>query len=107
MKLWPLLMLLLLPMTPARAGVTPVCQQTSVIQEMRRTIRADNYYARLDSRRVTEVRLPDTRYVRCDVCVVEADIRGSAVTRSVHQCHNLQSFSVQILSRGFVVGPLR
>lgn len=107
MKLW-LLPLLLLPMTQAWAKVAPVCQETSVIQEMRRTIRADNYYARLDSRLVTEVRMPDPHYVRCDVCVAEADVHERTMTtRPARQCHRLQSFSIQILPRGFVVTPLR
>jgi hypothetical protein len=107
MKLW-LLPLLLLPMTPARAKVVPVCQETSVIQEMRRTIRADNYYARLDPWLVTEVRMPDPHYVRCDICLAGVEVRDATVaTRPLRQCHRLQSFSVQILPRGFVVAPVR
>jgi hypothetical protein len=108
MKLWLLLILLLVPMTQASATVTPVCQQSSVIQEMRRTIRAGDYYDRLDSRLITEMQLPDPHYVRCDVCVAEVEIRDRTMTiHQIRQCHRLRSFSVQILPRGFVVAPLR
>ena len=101
-------LLLLLGAAPALAGERgPVCREPSVVDEMTREIRADNYYADLDPQLVTEQPTGDARVVRCDICVLSAPygtIRFG--DRPVARCL-ARGFDVLTLTKGFVVRAVR
>jgi hypothetical protein len=93
---------------PARAGERgPVCRQPSVVDEMTREIRDDNYYSKVNSKLITETPTADPNRVLCQVCVLSAPydtIRFG--DRPIRQCL-AHGFEVQILPHGFVVRDLK
>ena len=92
---------------PARARERgPVCREPSVIDEITREVRAQNYYADVDRGLVTEQPTADPRILHCDVCVLTAPydtIRFG--DRPVARCV-AHGFEVLTLTNGFVVRAL-
>jgi hypothetical protein len=106
-------LLLLLATTPALISPVlagergPVCRLPSVVEEMTRQIRAQNYYARTDPRLITEQPTADPRFVRCDVCVLAAPYDTVRFgDRPIPYCA-ASAFEILILTNGFVVRALR
>jgi hypothetical protein len=100
--------LLLLMASPALAGGRgPVCREPTVIDEISREVRAENYYARVDPRLVTEQPTTDPRVVRCDVCVLSAPYNTIRFgDRPIASCQ-AHRFDVMTMINGFVVQPIR
>jgi hypothetical protein len=85
----------------------PVCRETSVVDEMTREVAAQNYYATVDPRLVTEQSTADPLVVRCQVCVQSASYNTTRfVNRPIEQCL-AHGFEVHILTNGFIVQDLR
>lgn len=101
-------LLLLLGAAPALAGERgPICREPSVVDEMSREVRAENYYADIDPRLVTEQPTMDAHVVRCDVCVLLAPydtIRFG--DQPIARC-NGHGFEVLTVTNGFVVRAVR
>jgi hypothetical protein len=95
-------------MQSARAGDRgPVCREPTVVDEMTREIRAQNYYAEVDPRLVTEQPTIDQRVVRCQVCVLLAPYDTLRFgDRPMRRCE-AHGFEILILSAGFVVRDVR
>jgi hypothetical protein len=93
---------------PATAGTPgPVCRQASVVDEITREVRAQDYYSRVDPALVTETptALPDL--VRCQVCVLLAPYDMTRFgEHPVERCVE-HGFEVRILRNGFVVRDLK
>jgi hypothetical protein len=104
MRRWTATLMLLLAATPTLAYERgPVCREPNVVDEMTREIRADNYYADVDQRLITEQPTLDPRVIRCDVCVLYAPYNtvrfgDYPIARCV-----ARGFDVLTLSNGFVV----
>jgi hypothetical protein len=104
MRRWTATLMLLLAATPALAYERgPVCREPTVVDEMTREIRADNYYADVDPRLITEQPTLDPRVIRCGVCVLYAPYNtvrfgDYPIARCV-----ARGFDVLTLSNGFVV----
>jgi hypothetical protein len=98
--------MLLLAATPALAYERgPACREPTVVDEMTREIRAENYYADVDPRLVTEQPTRDTRVVRCDVCVLYAPYNTIRFgDQPIARCV-ARGFDVLMLTNGFVVSP--
>jgi hypothetical protein len=101
-------LLLLLGTAPALAGERgPVCREPSVVDEMTREVRADNYDADVDPRLVTEQPTGNARVVRCDVCVLLAPYDTIRFGDwPVARCL-ARGFDVLTLTNGFVVQAVR
>lgn len=85
----------------------PVCREASVVDEISREVRASDYYATVDPALVTEQPTADPLVVHCDVCVALAPYNTVRYgDRPVPRCV-ARGFSVQIVTRGFVVSPAR
>ena len=91
---------------PARAQRGPVCREPSVVDEITRVIKTQNYYGHVDPRLITEQPTTDPNIVRCQVCVMSAPYDTLRFgDRPVGQCL-FRTFEVQVVTRGFVVaGP--
>ena len=104
-------MLALLPLGVAPVALAgergPVCREQSVVDEMTREIRAQNYYSIVNPKLVTEQETADPRVVRCQVCVQSTPYNTTQFgDRPVAQCLP-HGFEVKILPSGFVVRNLR
>jgi hypothetical protein len=85
----------------------PVCREATVVDEMTREIRAQNYYAWIDPGLVTEQATSVANVVRCQVCVLAAPYAATRFgDRLVRQCL-AHEFEVLIVPAGFVVRDLR
>jgi hypothetical protein len=93
---------------PARAGERgPVCREPSVVDEMTREVRSQNYYSIVRPGLVTETPTADPTVVHCQVCVQSAPydtIRFG--DQPIRQCVP-HPFEVKILQSGFVVRDLK
>jgi hypothetical protein len=94
--------------TPTMARVRePVCREPSVVDEIVREIRSQNYYGSVDPKLVTEQPSGDPELVRCQVCVESAPYDTVRFgDKPIAQCLR-HDFEVRILSTGFVVRDLR
>jgi NAD-dependent dihydropyrimidine dehydrogenase PreA subunit len=84
----------------------PVCREPSVVDEMKREIRSQNYYSNVEAILVTEQPGRDPSVVNCQVCVEVTPydtIRFGS--KPVGQCL-AHDFEVRILPTGFVVRNL-
>lgn len=85
----------------------PVCRQPTVIDEMAREIRNQNYYDWVDPSLVTEQATSVANVVRCQVCVLVAPYEMTRFgDRPVPQCL-AHAFEVRIVPAGFVVRNLQ
>jgi hypothetical protein len=84
----------------------PACREPTVVDEMTREIRAQDYYTHVDPALVTEQPTNRPNVVQCQVCVEVApyDARWSA-DQPIRQCIE-HGFEVRILPAGFVVRDL-
>src|SRR5690348_16575971 len=65
----------------------PVCREPTVVDEMTREIRAQNYYTRIDPGLVTEQSISVANVVRCQVCVLAAPYESTQFgDRPVRHC---------------------
>jgi hypothetical protein len=111
MKRWFALLVLLTPMglaQPVEARERgPVCREPSVVDEMTRQIRLEDYYTRVDPTLVTEQITAEANVVRCQVCVQAAPYDMTRFgDRPIRQCF-AHDFEVRIVPAGFVVRDLR
>lgn len=99
---------LLLSAAPAIAAERgPVCRQSSVVNEMTREVRDQNYYSHVDPDLVTETPTSDPNMVRCQVCVQTAPYNTTRFgDQPIKQCV-AHGFEVLILRKGFVVRDLK
>jgi hypothetical protein len=108
MRLLAVMLLLLASASPALAGERgPVCREPSVVDEISREVRAENYYADIGPGLVIEQPTADPRVVRCDVCVLSAPydtIRFG--DHPIARCL-ARRFDVLIVTNGFVVQAVR
>ncbi len=85
----------------------PVCREPSVVDEMTRQIRLEEYYSRVDPALVTEQGTEAANVVRCQVCVQVAPFEMARFgDRPIRQCV-ARDFEVRIVPAGFVVRDLR
>ena len=85
----------------------PVCREPTVIDEMTREIRAQNYYTWVDPSLVTEQSTSVANVVLCQVCVLVAPYEMTRFgDRPVRQCL-AHEFEVRIVPAGFVVRNLQ
>jgi hypothetical protein len=102
------LILFLLPVPRAIAGQgRPICRVLSVLDVMAREVQTRDYYARIEPRLVDEFPSSTPNTVLCGVTVwtVSYDAyRADGIP--IGRCENYV-FSVQALSRGFLVRYLR
>jgi hypothetical protein len=93
---------------PVLAGERgPVCRQASVVDEMTREVRDQNYYSFVDPKLVTETPTADSTVVRCQVCVQLAPYDTTRFgDQPIRQCKP-HGFEVRILHSGFVVRDLK
>ena len=105
---WAAVIAVILVSGPAAAGLPdPVCRQPSVIDEMTREVRDNDYYSEVDPRLVTETPTPDPAVVACQVCVLAAPFNTTRFgEQPVRQCVE-HGFEVRILRGGFVVRDLK
>lgn len=99
----------LVAIRPAIAGERgPVCRQPSVVDEMTREIRDENYYSVVNPKLITETPTQDSTVVQCQVCVQLApyDTTSSFGDQPIRQCKP-HGFEVRILHSGFVVRDLK
>ena len=111
MERWIALLVLLAPIgiaQPAKAWERgPVCRESSVVDEMTRQIRLEEYYTRVDPALVTEEATATANVVRCQVCVQAAPYETTRFgDRPIRQCV-ARDFEVRIVPAGFVVRDLR
>ena len=101
---------LLIGMTAAPAMAWergPVCREPSVVDEMTREIRAEDYYTLVDPALVTEQPTSDPNVVRCDVCVQAAPYNMTRFGEQPIRHCVAHGFAVRILHAGFLVRDLR
>jgi hypothetical protein len=93
---------------PAKARERgPVCREPSVVDEMTRQIRLQDYYTRVNPALVTEAGTAEANVVRCQVCVQAAPYEMTRFgDRPIRQCL-AHDFEVRIVPAGFVVRDLR
>jgi hypothetical protein len=85
----------------------PVCREPTVVDEMTREIRLQNYYTRVESGLVTEQATPVANVVRCQVCVLAAPYEMTRFgDRPIRQCL-AHEFEIRIVPAGFVVRNLQ
>jgi hypothetical protein len=85
----------------------PVCREPTVVDEMAREIRTQQYYSRVDPALVTEQPTADPGIVRCQVCVQAAPYNLTRFgEKPIRQCI-AHDFEVRIVQSGFVVRDLR
>jgi hypothetical protein len=85
----------------------PVCRETSVVDEMTREVRDQNYYGNVDPKLVTETPTGNPNVVLCQVCVQSAPYDTTRFgDQTIRQCL-AHGFEVRILRSGFVVRDLR
>ena len=108
MKRWIVMLAVLAAARPACAWERgPVCREPSVVDEMTRAVRAQNYYTRIDPGLVTEQATSVANVVRCQVCVLAAPYEATRFgDRPVRHCL-AHEFEVRILPAGFVVRDLQ
>jgi hypothetical protein len=92
---------------PAIAGGRgPVCREPSVVDEMSREIRDQDYYTYVNPELVTETPTADPGVVRCQVCVQFAPYDATRPGDGrIRQCL-AHGFEIRILHGGFVVHDL-
>jgi hypothetical protein len=102
------LLLLAAGTVPAMAQTRrPVCREDSVVDQMTREVRAQNYYTSVNPRLVTEQPTADPNVVRCQVCVQSEPYDTLRFgERPIERCL-AHEFEVQIKPGGFVVRDLR
>jgi hypothetical protein len=93
---------------PAMAGDRgPVCREPSVLDEMAREIRDQDYYGRVDPRLVTETPTAELNLVRCQVCVLAAPYNMTRFgDQPIPRCV-AHDFEIRMVPGGFVVYDLR
>ena len=85
----------------------PVCREPTVVDEMTREIRTQQYYSQVDPALVTEQPTATSNVVRCQVCVQFAPFNMTRFgERPIRQCL-AHEFEVRIVQSGFVVRDLR
>ena len=83
------------------------CREPSVVDEMKREIRSQNYYSQVDPRLVTEQPTTDPSVVRCQVWVRSAPHDTTRFDDRAIAQRAAHVFEVKILPTGFVVRDLR
>ncbi len=111
MKRWVAVLALLAPLAAGWPAVArergPVCREPSVVDEMQRQIRLQNYYTRVNPDLVTEQATRVDNVVHCQVCVQAAPYEMTSLgERAVRQCL-AHGFEVRIVPAGFVVRDLQ
>lgn len=85
----------------------PVCRQPSVVDEMTREIRDQDYYSSVNRALITETPTTDPNVVQCQVCVQVAPYNTSRFgDQPIRQCKP-HGFEVRILHSEFVVRDLK
>ncbi len=85
----------------------PVCREPTVVDEMAREIKVQQYYSHVDPALVTEQPTADPQIVRCQVCVQVAPYNMTRFgEQPIRQCV-AHDFEIRIVQSGFVVRDLR
>ena len=110
MKQWIAVLVLLTPIGVVQPGYAwergPVCREPSVVDEMKREIRLQNYYTQVNPNLVIEQSTAEANVVRCQVCVQAAPYEMTRFgDRPIRQCM-AHAFEVRILPAGFLVRDL-
>jgi hypothetical protein len=85
----------------------PVCREPTVVDEMAREIRTQQYYSEVDPALVTEQPTANPEIVRCLVCVQLAPYNMTRFgEQPIRRCV-ARDFEVRIVQSGFVVRDLR
>jgi hypothetical protein len=111
MERWIAVLALLAPLMAAQPAAArergPVCREPTVVDEMLRQIRLQNYYTRVNPDLVTEQATSVDNVVHCQVCVQAAPYDVTTLgDRAIRQCRP-HGFEVRIVPAGFVVRDLQ
>jgi hypothetical protein len=81
----------------------PVCREPTVVDEIAREIRTQQYYSQVDPALITEQPTADPEVVRCQVCVQAAPYDMDRFgEQPIRRCV-AHAFEVRIVQSGFVV----
>jgi hypothetical protein len=88
------------------AHTGPICREPSVVDEIARQIKSNDYYAKVEAQLITEEPTREANVVRCQVCVLARPyLMPQFGDKPIPRCLPAE-FDVRAVGLGFVVRAL-